>query len=252
MIEAPGPSSLAPWAWRDAGHLLVSPPGSRQAHPLRWHSSADLVAATLAVAPPAQPDPFLVLALRQHSWDGPDLQLLHEAAPGIHLHAFPPQELLFFAEGDGLPLDAVLRRLRQAGPGSVPGTAMEVLSEGRRRLCPEQLSARAWVAVVLQVHRIGLASTCTLMGGHIGQPADLAAMLRLTALARLVLGGWVPAHQPSWVKLGLHGAREALNWGCNDLGETLIEEHITSMAGPRGGMAQTPAALQRPTLYGWS
>jgi 2-iminoacetate synthase ThiH len=240
VIEAPGPSSLAPWAWRDAGHLLVSPSGTRQAQPLRWHSSADLVTATLAVAPPAQPDPFLVLALLLHSWDGPDLQLLHEAAPAIHL------------EGDGLPLDAVLRRLRQAGLGSVPGTAVEVLSERRRRLCPEQLSARAWVVVVLQVHRIGLASTCTLMAGHIEQLADQAAMLRLTALARLVLGEWVPAHQPSWAKLGLHGAREDLNWGCNNLGETLMEEHITSMAGPRGGTAQTPAALQRPTLYGWS
>lgn len=240
------------------------------------------------------------------------LRALHEAAPGVHLHAFSPQELVFFAERDGVSLDVVLERLRAAGLGSVPGTAAEVLSERVRRvLCPEKLTAREWVAAVLQIHRFGLPSTSTLMAGHIETPADLAAhlltlvalqgaarerslpgfsefvllpfvgqaapaplrsrvgrdqpdlqaMLCLTAQARLVLGGWIPAHQPSWVKLTLAGATEALRWGCNDLGGTLMEEHITTMAGARGGTAQTPAALaaaagglgrpvrQRTTLY---
>lgn len=241
------------------------------------------------------------------------LRALLEAAPGIHLHAFSPQELVFFAEQDGIGLEAVLERLRAAGLGSVPGTAAEVLSERvRRRLCPEKLSARAWVAAVLQIHASGLASTCTLMAGHIEAPADLAAhlltlgavqaaarrrgvpgfsefvllpfvgeaapaplrarvgrdqpdrpsMLRLTAQARLLLGGWITAHQPSWVKLTLAGATEALRWGCNDLGGTLMEEHITTMAGARGGTSQSAAGLvaaaaslgrparQRTTLYG--
>jgi FO synthase subunit 2 len=241
------------------------------------------------------------------------LRALLEAAPGIHLHAFSPQELVFFAEQDGVGLDAVLERLQAAGLGSVPGTAAEVLSERVRRvLCPEKLSARAWVAAMLQIHRRGLASTSTLMAGHIESPADLTAhlltlvalqasarrrgvagfsefvllpfvgeaapaplrarvgrdqpdrtaMLRLTAQARLVLSHWIPAHQPSWVKLSLDGATEALRWGCNDLGGTLMEEHITTMAGARGGTRQTPAALaaaagslgrparQRTTLYG--
>jgi 5-amino-6-(D-ribitylamino)uracil---L-tyrosine 4-hydroxyphenyl transferase len=242
------------------------------------------------------------------------LLALRESAPGVHLHAFSPQELLFFAERDRLPLAVVLRRLRQAGLGSVPGTAAEVLSERlRRRLCPEKLTARSWVAVMLQVHRAGLRSTSTLLAGHIEQPADVAAHLltlvaiqagarssgcqgfsefvllpfvaegapavlreqvqhrqpnqqftmRLTALSRLILGAWIPAHQPSWVKLGLDGATEALTWGCNDLGGTLMDEHITTMAGARGGTSQSPAALrqaaqrlhrpvrQRTTLYGW-
>jgi FO synthase subunit 2 len=242
------------------------------------------------------------------------LRALRDAAPGLHLHAFSPQELLFFAERDGIPLARVLEVLQQAGLGSVPGTAAEVLSERlRRQLCPEKLSARAWVAVMLQVHRAGLASTSTLLAGHIEQPGDLVAhlltlvaiqatalsrgwpgfsefvllpfigaaapavlrqrvgrdqpdhkaMLRLTALARMVLGAWIPAHQPSWVKLGLAGAMEALTWGCNDLGGTLMEEHITTMAGAQGGTSQSVEALrhaahqlhrpvrQRTTLYGW-
>ncbi len=111
------------------------------------------------------------------------LTALQQAAPGIHLHAFSPQELLFFAEQDGLPLETVLERLQACGLGSVPGTAAKVLSQRVRQcLCPEKLSARAWVAVVLQVHRRGLASTCTLMAWHIEQPADLVAHL-LTLVA---------------------------------------------------------------------
>ena len=240
------------------------------------------------------------------------LRDLHQAAPGIHLHAFSPQELLFFAEGDGIPLAEVIGRLQAAGLGSVPGTAAEVLSDRVRRvLCPEKLSARAWCAVILEVHRAGLASTATLMAGHIEAPADraahlltllalqrharsqgwrgfsefvllpfvgqaapaplrqrvgrdqpeLEAMLLLTAQARLILGPLFTNHQPSWVKLTLAGAGQALRWGCNDLGGTLMEEHITTMAGAQGGTSQSPQALeaaarrldrpvrQRTTLY---
>jgi len=95
--------------------------------------------------------------------------------------------------------------------------------------------------------------------GHV-QP-QLWPTLVLTAVARLFLGPWIPNHQPSWVKLGLAGAAMALTWGCNDLGGTLMEEHITSVAGARGGTALTVADLegairslgrvpcQRTTLY---
>ena len=241
------------------------------------------------------------------------LQALLEAAPAIHLHAFSPQELLFIAEQDGISLQAVLEALIAAGLGSVPGTAAEVLSEPvRQRLCPEKLTARQWCAVILEVHAAGLASTATMMAGHLEGSADraahlltlvalqqsawqhrrsgfsefvllpfigaaapaplrqrvgrdqpdLPAMLALTAQARLLLGPWFVNHQPSWVKLTLAGATEALRWGCNDLGGTLMEETITRMAGAQGGSSQSPAALEqaaaslgrpvrrRTTLYG--
>ncbi|MGI0486057.1 7,8-didemethyl-8-hydroxy-5-deazariboflavin synthase subunit CofH [Pantanalinema rosaneae CENA516] len=73
----------------------------------------------------------------------------------------------------------------------------------------------------------------------------LADALLLTAVARLFLGRWIPNHQPSWVKLSLTGATEALTWGCNDLGGTLMEEHITSMAGAQGGTCLEVADLQQ-------
>ena len=87
-------------------------------------------------------------------------------------------------------------------------------------------------------------------------------MLALTAQARLLLGPWFVNHQPSWVKLTLEGATEALRWGCNDLGGTLMEESITTMAGAQGGTCQSPQQLEqaarslgrpvrvRTTLYG--
>jgi len=69
--------------------------------------------------------------------------------------------------------------------------------------------------------------------------------LLLTAVARIYLGQWIPNHQPSWVKLGLAGATQALNCGCNDIGGTLMEEHITTMAGAQGGTCLEVADLQR-------
>ena len=76
------------------------------------------------------------------------------------------------------------------------------------------------------------------------QPIPEDALL-LTAVARIYLGNWIPNHQPSWVKLGLKVAQEALNCGCNDLGGTLMEEHITTMAGAQGGTCLEVDDLQR-------
>jgi 5-amino-6-(D-ribitylamino)uracil---L-tyrosine 4-hydroxyphenyl transferase len=78
--------------------------------------------------------------------------------------------------------------------------------------------------------------------GH-DQPI-LSDALLLTAVARIFLGNWIPNHQPSWVKLGLSGAVEALRWGCNDIGGTLMEEHITTMAGALGGTCMEVETLQ--------
>jgi FO synthase subunit 2 len=74
---------------------------------------------------------------------------------------------------------------------------------------------------------------------------NLENTLKLTAIARMFLGKWIPNHQPSWVKLGLQGATEALKWGCNDLGGTLMEEHITNMAGAKGGTYMEVETLQK-------
>ncbi|NEO58036.1 MAG: 7,8-didemethyl-8-hydroxy-5-deazariboflavin synthase subunit CofH [Okeania sp. SIO3B5] len=78
--------------------------------------------------------------------------------------------------------------------------------------------------------------------GH-DQPILLNVLL-LTAVSRIFLGNWIINHQPSWVKIGLDGAKEALKWGCNDIGGTLMEEHITTMAGAVGGTCMEVKSLQ--------
>ena len=86
--------------------------------------------------------------------------------------------------------------------------------------------------------------------------------LKHTAAFRLALGRSVPSLQASWVKMGLEAATEALRWGVNDLGGTLMEENISRLAGSYHGVKLDPAdliaaahragrpAAERTTLYG--
>jgi FO synthase len=85
--------------------------------------------------------------------------------------------------------------------------------------------------------------------------------LKHTAVFRLALGRTVPNLQASWVKMGLDAASEALRWGVNDLGGTLMEESISRMAGSYHGVKLDPQdfvaaahragrpAAERTTLY---
>jgi len=216
--------------------------------------------------------------------------------PGLHLHAFSPQEVQFIAENDGISYAEVIAALRDAGVGSMPGTAAEVLDDQVRRiLCPEKTNTATWLEIVTTAHKLGMPTTSTMLSGHIETPQQqiahfdklrklqqtahdqgypalisefillpfvgkeapkplrrrvgrdqplLADSLMLTAVARIFLGNWITNHQPSWVKLGLEGATQALRWGCNDIGGTLMEEHITTMAGAIGGTCMEVETLQ--------
>ena len=216
--------------------------------------------------------------------------------PQLHLHAFSPQEVEFIARQDSLTYADVMIALRDAGVGSMPGTAAEVLDDKIRRIiCPEKIDSATWIEIVSTAHSLGIPTTSTLLAGHIETPTQqvahlaqlkqiqqqaiahqyptlitefiilpfvgqeapaplrsrvgrdqpvLADNLLLTAVARIFLGNYIPNHQPSWVKLGLEGAKSALTWGCNDLGGTLMEEHITTMAGAMGGTCLEVADLQ--------
>jgi 5-amino-6-(D-ribitylamino)uracil---L-tyrosine 4-hydroxyphenyl transferase len=224
------------------------------------------------------------------------LETVREAAPSLHIHAFSPQEVEFIARQDGLSFKTTIEALRDAGVGSLPGTAAEVLDDRIRQIiCPEKINSATWCEIVQTAHECGLPTTSTMLCGHIETPAQqidhldqlrqiqqqavqnnhpgisefillpfvgqeapkpmrkrvgrdqpvLETTLHLTAVSRIYLGNWITNHQPSWVKLGLDGATEALRWGCNDIGGTLMEEHITSMAGAIGGTGKTVIELQR-------
>jgi len=224
------------------------------------------------------------------------VKTIKDGFPQLHLHAFSPQEVQFIAEYDGLSYAQVITALQEAGVGSMPGTAAEVLDdEVRRILCPEKTNTATWLEIVGTAHQLGMPTTSTMLSGHIETPEQqighlqklrslqqtardrgysgfitefillpfvgqeapkplrrrvgrdqpiLEDSLLLTAVARIFLGNWIPNHQPSWVKLGLAGATQALRWGCNDIGGTLMEEHITTMAGAIGGTCMEVKTLQ--------
>jgi FO synthase len=114
------------------------------------------------------------------------------AAPEIHLHAFRPQELLDGAARRGMPLEEFLLAARQAGLGSVPGTAARILDDDvRARLAGRpDLPARRWAEVIEAAHRAGLTSTSTMVFGHVETPADQVGHLRTLAAIQDRTGGF--------------------------------------------------------------
>jgi FO synthase len=96
------------------------------------------------------------------------LRTAKEAVPGIHVHAFSPLEVLHGARTLGTSVESFLCALRDAGLGSLPGTAAEILDDAiRRRICPDKLTAREWIDVVATAHRVGLRTTGTILFGHV-------------------------------------------------------------------------------------
>jgi 5-amino-6-(D-ribitylamino)uracil---L-tyrosine 4-hydroxyphenyl transferase len=117
---------------------------------------------------------------------------VHASGPRIHLHAFRPAELLDGAARRGMPLAEFLAAARQAGLGSVPGTAARILDDGvRARLAGgPDLPVSRWVEVIEAAHRAGLRSTATMVFGHIETAADQVAHLRLLAAIQDRTGGF--------------------------------------------------------------
>ncbi len=100
------------------------------------------------------------------------------------IHAFSPLEIAQGASTLGLSIAAFLERLREAGLGSLPGTAAEVLDDGvRARLCPDKLKTAEWLDVIETAHRIGLRTTSTIMFGHLEAPDDWGAASAASARA---------------------------------------------------------------------
>lgn len=114
------------------------------------------------------------------------------AAPDIHLHAFRPAELLDGAARSGLPLAEFLTAAREAGLGSVPGTAARILDDGvRARMSGgTDLPVTSWTEVIEAAHRAGLTSTSTMVFGHVETTAQQVAHLRLLAGIQDRTGGF--------------------------------------------------------------
>ena len=89
------------------------------------------------------------------------------AVPRMHVHAFSPLEVTHGAQTLDLPVEAFLTRLRDAGLGTLPGTAAEILDdEVRRVICPDKLDTQGWLQTMEAAHRVGFKTTATIMFGH--------------------------------------------------------------------------------------
>ncbi|MDX1581532.1 MAG: 5-amino-6-(D-ribitylamino)uracil--L-tyrosine 4-hydroxyphenyl transferase CofH, partial [Alphaproteobacteria bacterium] len=112
------------------------------------------------------------------------VKAVKEVCPDMHVHAFSPLEVRQGAETLGLSIEEFLIRLKDAGLGTLPGTAAEVLDdEVRRILCPDKLNTAEWFEVMETAHRLGINTTSTIMYGHVDGPHNWARhLLRLRDL----------------------------------------------------------------------
>src|ERR671937_1485663 len=191
--------------------------------------------------------------------------------PKVNLHAFSASEIWHFHKLNKLPLPEVLRRLKEAGMGSLPGGGAEILVDRvRKAITKNKVLTDEWLAVHREWHKLGGRSTATMMFGHVETPAERVEHLeRLrqlqdetggftaficwtfqpdnTALAHLPPAGAheylktqaiarlyldnIPNIQSSWVTQGLKIGQLALFFGANDMGSLMIEENVVASAG---------------------
>jgi len=235
------------------------------------------------------------------------LRAVKKEVPEMHVHAFTPLEVSQGARTSGVSIEEFLIELKDAGLGTLPGTAAEVLDdEIREIICPDKVTTAEWAHVMRAAHSLGLRSTTTIMFGHVEGPINWARHLlvlrdiqaetggftefvplpfvhmgaplflqgrsrkgptfaeavKMHAVGRIALHGYIDNVQVSWVKMGTEGAKICLEAGCNDLGGTLMNENISRAAGASHGQEMTPSELEamirdtgraprrRTTLYG--
>jgi FO synthase len=112
------------------------------------------------------------------------LRTVKAAAPEIHIHAFSPLEVTHGAATLNVSIESFLSRLREAGLGTLPGTAAEILDdEVRRVICPDKINTAQWLHVMAAAHAAGLRTTATIMFGHVEATHHQARhLLRIRAL----------------------------------------------------------------------
>jgi FO synthase len=131
----------------------------------------------------------------------------------------------------GLSLDEFLGQLKDAGLGSLPGTAAEILDdEVRAILCPDKVNTSQWLEVIETAHNVGLKTTSTIMFGHVETPAHWARHLvrvrdlqsRTGGITEFVPLPFVHMEAPIFLK---GGARRGPSWR-----ETVLIHSVSRLA----------------------
>lgn len=132
---------------------------------------------------------------------------LKERYPQVNLHAFSPPEFINFTRLEDQPLRTIIRRLKEAGLGSIPGGGAEILvEEVRNRISPGKCTAAEWLEVMETAHEEGLRTTATMMFGHVETLADRVAHLIAVRGLQDRTGGFTAficwTFQPDYTRLG--------------------------------------------------
>ncbi len=107
---------------------------------------------------------------------------VRQRVPEMHVHAFSPMEVVNGTARTGLSIEDFLIKAREAGLGSLPGTAAEILDdEVRWVLTKGKLPTKTWVEIVSTAHRVGLPTTSTMMYGHVDHPRHWVGHLKVLA-----------------------------------------------------------------------
>ena len=105
-----------------------------------------------------------------------------QRVPEMHVHAFSPMEVVNGTARTGLSIEDFLIKAREAGLGSLPGTAAEILDdEVRWVLTKGKLPTKTWVEIVSTAHRVGIPTTSTMMYGHVDHPRHWVGHLKVLA-----------------------------------------------------------------------
>ena len=116
---------------------------------------------------------------------------LKEQFPNLHIHAFSPEEIDFSHKKSGMELADYLRWLKDAGLGTMPGTAAEILDDTVRKvISPRKLMRDRWVEIIKTAHSVGLNTTSTVMYGHIETFDQIAAHLGIIREIQKETGGF--------------------------------------------------------------
>jgi FO synthase len=131
------------------------------------------------------------------------LTAIKERLPEMHVHGFTPLEVWQGARTLGIPVREFLTRLRDAGLGTLPGTAAEILDDRvRRHLCPDKVRTAEWAEVMITAHELGLRATTTMMMGHIDGPRSWANHLEVLRQIQRRTGGFTEFVPLPFVHMG--------------------------------------------------
>lgn len=190
--------------------------------------------------------------------------------PAVDIHSLSVSEINGLSKVEGLSPRAVLERLRAAGLKSLPGAGAEILVERvRKRISARKIKPDEWLGIMRDAQHLGLPTTATMMFGSIetleeriehldvmrklqdetngftafipwyyvpfktplkGRESTGLDYLRVLAVARLYLDNF-PHLQASWLTPGLQMGQLALFYGCDDMGGTILEERVVTLAG---------------------